>query len=93
MPKKNISPLSQLCDEELFIKTAIDCSLLYHIENCSVRTAAEVFLKTIIKGKRSKEFMRRYIEKFLRVWKKNGKDFEKKIKQRGQNENITKVSS
>ena len=37
--------------------------------------------------------MRRFIEKFLRVWKKNGKDFEKKIKQRGQNENITKVSS
>ena len=27
--QKKKSPLSRLCDEELFIKTAIDCFLLY----------------------------------------------------------------
>ena len=61
------SLLSRLFDEELFIKTAIDCSLLWHIKNCSVKTAAEVFYKTLVEGKRTKVFMRRSIESFLRV--------------------------
>ena len=93
MPKKAISPLSRLQDEKIFIKTAIECSLLWQIKKYSVRVAAEVFLKTLVKGKRSKQFFRRFIERFLHVWKKNGKQYEKKIKQKEENKNTTKVSS
>ena len=33
--------------------------------------------------------MRRLIESFLRVWKNKEKNYEKKIKQRGGNKNVT----
>ena len=78
--------MSRLQDEEFFFKTAIESSLLWHIKKYSVRIAAEIFLKTL-KGKRSKEFFRRFIERFLHVWKKNGKQYEKKIKQIKENKN------
>ena len=77
MPKKVISPLSRLQDEKFFIKTAIECSLLWQIKKYSVRVAAEVFLKTLVKGKRSKQLFRRFIKKILHVWKKNWKQYEK----------------
>ena len=88
MPKKKISKLNSIFDEDNFIKTAIDCSLLSHIKEYGVRTAAEVFVKSSVKGNRSKKETRRFIDTFSNVWKNRGVDLEKKIKE-GENGNLT----
>ena len=74
--------MSRLSDEELFIKTAIDCSLLWHLKNYSKRTAAEVFLKTLVKGKRSKKFMRNLL-KAITCMEEKWKGLRKKKSSKG----------
>ena len=69
----------------------MSCSLLRHIEKYNVRTAAEVFFKSSVKGSRIKKTRRRFIETFLNVWKNKGMDFEKKIKERSENGKLTQL--
>ena len=78
--------MNSIFNEDNFIKTAIDCSLLSHIKESGVRTAAEVFVKSSVKGNRNRKETRRFIDTFSNVWKKRGMDLEKKIKE---NENLT----
>ena len=59
MPKKN-SKLNSTFNEDIFIETALSCSLLRHIEEYNVRTAAEVFFKSSVKGSRTKKTTRRF---------------------------------